>query len=133
MLYLCVCIMYEVVLYAKGELHICTCWFWCKISMFIFKGECCYWCSFEEQLKHPIRNFIWGELPRLLHIQVTYYHPHSLLLVSDFMSRDKFIFLGDWQLLKQTHDIEAWVDVTSISLWCLNSCLMNPIYTTRFW
>ncbi|GJX02719.1 protein DGS1, mitochondrial [Tanacetum coccineum] len=26
--------------------------------------------SFEEQLRYPIRNFIWGELPRLLHIHI---------------------------------------------------------------
>ncbi|PWA84514.1 dgd1 suppressor 1 [Artemisia annua] len=26
--------------------------------------------SFEEQLRHPIRNFIWGELPLLLQIQI---------------------------------------------------------------
>lgn len=25
---------------------------------------------FEEQLRHPVRNFIWGELPRLTQIQI---------------------------------------------------------------
>lgn len=73
-------------------------------------------CRYEKELMHPIQNLLGGELARAMLIQVTYFHPCSVLVVSDFILSLGFgIFLiilfyfCNWQIQKLKLDIETWV------------------------